>query len=85
MNLPSRLAFHAGRQRTAAAMATLPPPRQGGHMLTAQQAADRLGVTVRQLNRYQAAGLITPVQKMSRGHRQFTEQSVNELHRTQST
>jgi DNA-binding transcriptional MerR regulator len=36
-------------------------------------------VSVRQLNRYQAAGLIRPVQNMPRGRRQFTEQSVEEL------
>lgn len=49
--------------------------------MTAQEAADRLGVTVRQLNRYQQAGRITPVQNVPRGRRQFTEQSVAELRR----
>lgn len=48
-------------------------------MLTAQEAADRLRVSIRQLNRYQAAGLITPVQNVRRGRRQFTEQSVEKL------
>ena len=52
-------------------------------MLTAQEAADRLGVTVRQLNRYQRAGLITPVQNMPRGRRLFTEFSVEQLRRRQ--
>jgi DNA-binding transcriptional MerR regulator len=47
--------------------------------MTAKEAADRLGVSVRQLNRYQAAGLITPVQNVRRGRRQFTEQSVEAL------
>lgn len=71
------------RRREAAAIAVLPPPRQAERVLTAQEAADRLGVTVRQLNRYQAAGLITPVQRVPRGHRQFTEQSVEQLRRQQ--
>lgn len=48
-------------------------------MLNAEQAAARLGVTVRQLNRYQADGLITPVQRVKRGRRQFTERSVDQL------
>jgi DNA-binding transcriptional MerR regulator len=48
-------------------------------VLTASQAATRLGVTVRQLNRYQAAGLITPVQNVPRGRRWFTEESVDRL------
>lgn len=52
-------------------------------MLTPQEAAERLGVTIRQLNRYQRAGLITPVQKVPRGHRQFTEQSVDDLRAAQ--
>jgi DNA-binding transcriptional MerR regulator len=52
-------------------------------VLTAQEAADRLGVTVRQLNRYQAAGLIKPTQNVRRGRRLFTEQSVEDLRRTQ--
>jgi DNA-binding transcriptional MerR regulator len=47
--------------------------------MTAQEAATRLGVTVRQLNRYQAAGLIRPVQNVPRGRRQFTEESVDQL------
>ena len=47
--------------------------------MTAQQAADRLGVSVRQLNRYQAAGLIRPVQNVTRGRRQFTEEAVDQL------
>jgi DNA-binding transcriptional MerR regulator len=47
--------------------------------MTAQQVADTLGVSVRQLNRYQAAGLITPVQNVPRGRRQFTEESVERL------
>lgn len=53
-------------------------------MLTPQEAADRLGVSVRQLNRYQAAGLITPVQRVTRGHRKFTETDVEKLRRAQS-
>jgi DNA-binding transcriptional MerR regulator len=48
-------------------------------VLNAQQAAERLGVTVRQLNRYQAAGLIAPEQNVPRGRRRFTEQSVERL------
>lgn len=48
-------------------------------MLTAREAADRLGVTVRQLNRYQMDGRITPVQNTPRGRRQFTEESVDAL------
>jgi DNA-binding transcriptional MerR regulator len=51
--------------------------------MTAQEAAARLGVTVRQLNRYQAAGLIAPVQNVPRGRRLFTEQSVEQLRRNQ--
>lgn len=47
--------------------------------MTAKEAADRLGVTVRQLNRYQAAGLIRPVQNVPRGRRRFTEESVDQL------
>ncbi len=47
--------------------------------MTAQEAANRLGVTVRQLNRYQQAGLIRPVQNVPRGRRQFTEESVDQL------
>ena len=50
-------------------------------MLTAKDAAARLGVTVRQLNRYQRAGLIAPVQNVPRGHRRFTEESVDQLQR----
>jgi DNA-binding transcriptional MerR regulator len=50
-------------------------------VLTASQAATRLGVTVRQLNRYQQAGLITPVQNVPRGRRRFTEESVDALRR----
>jgi DNA-binding transcriptional MerR regulator len=52
-------------------------------VLTPQEAATRLGVSVRQLNRYQRAGLITPVQRVKRGHRQFTEESVEKLRRAQ--
>jgi len=52
-------------------------------VLTAKEAADRLGVTVRQLNRYQKAGLIRPTQNMPRGRRLFTEQSVEQLRRSQ--
>lgn len=48
-------------------------------MLTAAETAERLGVTVRQLNRYQAAGLITPVQTVRRGRRQFREEDVAKL------
>jgi DNA-binding transcriptional MerR regulator len=51
-------------------------------VLTAAEAATRLGVTVRQLNRYQAAGLITPRQNVPRGRRQFTEESVDALQRS---
>lgn len=39
-------------------------------------------MTVRQLNRYQAAGLIHPVQNMPRGRRQFTEESLDRLQAT---
>jgi excisionase family DNA binding protein len=48
-------------------------------VLTAKQAAERLGVTVRQLNRYQAAGLITPTRITPRGRRRFTETDVDSL------
>jgi DNA-binding transcriptional MerR regulator len=50
-------------------------------VLTAQEAADRLGVSVRQLNRYQQAGLIAPVQNVPRGRRRFTETAVDQLQR----
>jgi|1186.fasta_scaffold906807_2 DNA-binding transcriptional MerR regulator len=53
--------------------------------MTAKEAADALGVSVRQLNRYQAAGLIRPVQNMPRGVRQFTEESVQKLRETRTT
>jgi excisionase family DNA binding protein len=52
-------------------------------VLTPKEAAERLGVSVRQLNRYQAAGRITPVQNVPRGHRRFTEESVEKLRRAQ--
>jgi DNA-binding transcriptional MerR regulator len=48
-------------------------------VLNPPEAAARLGVTVRQLNRYQQAGLITPVQNVPRGRRRFTEDSVDAL------
>lgn len=50
-------------------------------MLNAREAAARLGVTVRQLNRYQTAGLIAPVQNVPRGRRKFTEESLDQLQR----
>jgi DNA-binding transcriptional MerR regulator len=50
-------------------------------VLTAREAAEQLGVTVRQLNRYQQAGRIAPVQNTPRGRRQFTEESVEQLRR----
>jgi DNA-binding transcriptional MerR regulator len=50
--------------------------------MTAKEAADALGVTVRQLNRYQAAGLIRPVQNVPRGRRLFTETTVEQLRRS---
>ena len=34
---------------------------------------------MRQLNRYQAAGLITPTQNVRRGRRQFAEDAVEKL------
>lgn len=48
-------------------------------MLTAKEAADRLGVTVRQLDRYVAAGLIAPMQTVARGHRKFDAEKVDKL------
>lgn len=69
----------AGRARLEAAMASLPAPRQAEAVLTAEQAAQRLGVSVRQLNRYQQAGRITPQQNMPRGRRRFTEAAVDAL------
>jgi DNA-binding transcriptional MerR regulator len=54
-------------------------------VLTATEAAARLGVSVRQLNRYQAAGLITPAQNVPRGRRQFTEESVEKLRENRPT
>jgi hypothetical protein len=72
-------ARHRAQVREAAAIAELPAPRQAVAVLTAEEAAARLGVTVRQLNRYQAAGLITPIQNVPRGRRQFTEESVDQL------
>lgn len=71
------------RGRELAAIAALPPPRQAADVLTAKEAATRLGVSVRQLNRYQAAGLITPVQNVKRGRRQFAEESVEKLRAAQ--
>lgn len=47
--------------------------------MTAKETAERLGVSVRQLNRYQAAGLIVPVQNVPRGRRQFREEDVDRL------
>ena len=73
----------AARDRTAAAVAQLPAPRQAEAVLNAKQAAERLGVSVRQLNRYQAAGLITPQQTVARGRRYFTEESVERLRQSQ--
>lgn len=51
-------------------------------MLNAKEAAARLGVTIRQLNRYQQTGLITPQQNVPRGTRRFTEAAVDALRAT---
>lgn len=48
-------------------------------LLTAKQAADRLGVSVRQLDRYVADGLIEPRRATPRGHRKFDEGEVAAL------
>lgn len=49
--------------------------------LTAAQTADRLGVSVRTLGRYVAAGLITPRRRTRRGPRLFLERDVDALTR----
>lgn len=48
-------------------------------MLTAKEAADRLGVSVRQLDRYVAEGLIAARRPTPRGHRRFNETEVDAL------
>jgi len=48
-------------------------------MLTAKETADRLGVSVRQLDRYVDAGLIKPRQPMPRAHRKFDAEEVDAL------
>lgn len=47
--------------------------------LTAQQTADRLGVSTRTLSRYVAAGLITPRRRTPRGPRLFLAADVEAL------
>lgn len=47
--------------------------------LTASQAATRLGVSVRTLSRYVAAGLITPRHRTAGGHRRFAVEDVEAL------
>lgn len=69
----------------AAAFAQLPEPRQADAVLNAKEAAARLGVTVRQLNRYQQAGLITPEQNVPRGRRKFSEAAVDQLNANLNT
>lgn len=49
--------------------------------LTAQQTADRLGVSTRTLGRYVAAGLITPRRRTPRGPRLFEPGHVDALAR----
>jgi excisionase family DNA binding protein len=53
--------------------------------LTAEQAAQRLGVSTRTLSRYVAAGLITPRQRTPRGHRRFLAFDVDRLTRGECT
>jgi len=48
-------------------------------MLTAKEAADRLGVSVRQLDRYVADGLIAARRPTPRGHRKFDATEVDAL------
>lgn len=49
--------------------------------LTAQQTADRLGVSTRTLSRYVARGLITPRRRTPRGPRLFLAFDVERLAR----
>ena len=53
--------------------------------LTAKEAADRLGVSVRQLDRYVADGLIAPLRATPRGRRQFDSEAVDRLLRGEPT
>lgn len=46
--------------------------------LTAREAADRARISIKTLNRYQAAGLITPAYTPGR-HRRFTAEAVDAL------
>jgi hypothetical protein len=80
-----QVAIRNSRTASTTRMAAAVQQLQLGHpvqVLTAKETAARLGVTVRQLNRYQRAGLITPQQNVPRGHRQFTEESVDALRRS---
>jgi excisionase family DNA binding protein len=52
--------------------------------LTAAQAAARIGVSVRQLTRYVAAGLISP-ERTPGGHRRFSSEDVDALLARQTT
>lgn len=47
--------------------------------LTAREAADRLGVSVRQLDRYVADGLIAPRRPHPRANRRFVTTEVDAL------
>lgn len=49
--------------------------------LTAREAADRLGVSIRQLDRYDAAGITHPIQRMPGGPRQYDTEAIDRLAR----
>ena len=46
--------------------------------LTAKQAAERIGISIRSLNRYQALGLISP-EYLPKGYRRFRPEDVDAL------
>lgn len=49
--------------------------------LTAKEAADRLGVSVRQLDRYDARGVTAPVQRVPGGPRRYDADAIDRLAR----
>ena len=49
--------------------------------LTAKEAAERLGVSIRQLDRYDAAGVTTPIQRVPRGPRKYDADAIEKLAR----
>lgn len=49
--------------------------------LTAKEAASRLGVSVRQLDRYDARGITAPVQRVPGGPRKYDAEAIDRLAR----